>query len=140
MRILFSLKYVKWIIVHLVWRAGIFFFPFIEKLYPPFCSTMPASLPGWIAIIIVIRAKVEQKGRVFSVLGKKIQLFKCVIAFPLTLSLASEACFWYEGNGIIKFCVAHLIRGRKMISLTQNIFLVFVALFYESRNNGEIGE
>ena len=33
----------KWRVMHLVWQAGIFFFPFIEKLHPPVCSTMPFS-------------------------------------------------------------------------------------------------
>ena len=56
-------------VVHLVWQAWIFFFHFIEKLYPPVCSPVPASLQA--------RGrrprdcnKVKQKGSDFSVLGK----------------------------------------------------------------------
>ena len=50
------------------WNFLFFFFPFIEKLHPPVCSSKPASLQ---ARGIAIRAKVKQKGGVdFSILGK----------------------------------------------------------------------
>ena len=51
------------------WNSVFFFFPFTEKLYPPVCSTVPASLQAEVlGHGIIIRAKVEQKGRKYELL------------------------------------------------------------------------
>ena len=45
------------------------FFPFIEKILAPVCSTVPDCKPEAVCHGIAIRAKVEQKGRVIYIMN-----------------------------------------------------------------------
>ena len=100
-----------------------FFFPFIEKLCPPVCSTVPNSLQAQSH-----RAKDCNKGLGrairegdFAILGKTLSLS---VSLCLSPSLSLSHCFFpsFEGNGFIKSCQLALERGKKLIRVTQKCF------------------
>ena len=107
-------------------ECSFFFFLFIEKLYPPVSSTLPASWKAKaIGRGIEVRAKVEQKGRLnFLYLSNSFSLspLLCTEALSqLSLSLSPPS---FEGNRVIKNCQLALERGRKSISVTQSLATV----------------
>ena len=112
----------QWRVVHQVWQIEIFFFPFIEKLYPPVCSTVPASLQArGYRPRDCNKGKVEQKGRGFFYIGKNKKLipacqsrytFLFVSRLWKCWILSILAHFWWIRNfKNWRFILASVLRG-----------------------------